>query len=127
MWPHIHARILAALFLSQLTMLGLFGAKAGSNFAISLVMVLLPIATLIYAFLSKLVHFPPFKDNPFSAAASTSLSYAPSVPAIIGAYTPACLAGNDAFDSFEDLLDDKFEDANSTLSSHTPSGLMSPA
>lgn len=123
MWPHIHARVLAGLFISQLTMLGLFGAKAGKNFAIAIVMVLPPVATLVYAYVSKQLYYPPFKDVPLSAVRA-HVDDMPPIPAILAAYTPTCLVGND--DAFDDL-DDKFEDARSNISSRPPSGMMSPA
>lgn len=121
MWPHMQARILAGLFLSQLTMLGLFGAKAGSNFVMTLVMIPLPIATLVYAYISKQVHYPPFGNVPL-AAACAPLSSVPTVATIMAAYTPSCLAGSE---DFQDV--DKFEDTISTFSSRTNSSTASPA
>eukprot|EP00249_Psilotum_nudum_P005543 c18984_g1_i2 orf=173-2383(-) len=118
MWPHIHSRILAALFVSQLTMLGYFSVK---KFKATAFMIPLPIATLLFAYICRKFLYPSFRFQPLSVAFN-EVKELPSVAAIVEAYTPTCLLPQDRFEDAE-----KFEDARSNLSSRTSSGITSPA
>lgn len=121
MWPHIHSRILASLFVSQLTMLGYFSTKAKKEFAFYVVMIPLPIATVIFAYICKKFYYRSFTSTPLSAARA-EVKEMLSVPAIVEEYTPPCLLGEEKWEDIEE----KFEDARSNLSSRTSSGFMSP-
>ncbi|MCO5583636.1 hypothetical protein L7F22_037549 [Adiantum nelumboides] len=87
MWPHLHSRILAALFLAQLTMLGYFGTK---KFFFVPLMILPPIATLIFAYLCRKFYYPSFCVAPLEAACE-EVKEVPSTESIVEAYTPECL------------------------------------
>ncbi|MCO5607709.1 hypothetical protein L7F22_061908 [Adiantum nelumboides] len=87
MWPHLHSRILAALFLAQLTMLGYFGTK---KFFFVPLMIPPPIATLIFAYLCRKFYYPSFCATPLEAACE-EVKEVPSTESIVEAYTPECL------------------------------------
>ncbi|MCO5607012.1 hypothetical protein L7F22_061203 [Adiantum nelumboides] len=91
MWPHIHNRILAALFLEQLTMLGYFGLK---QFVYAPLMILPIIATLVFAYICRKFFYPSFNVSPLSAACKEDKEE-PSTETVIEAYTPECLASKD--------------------------------
>ncbi|KAI5057502.1 hypothetical protein GOP47_0027517 [Adiantum capillus-veneris] len=87
MWPHLHSRILAALFLSQITMLGYFGTK---KFFFVPLMIPPPIATLVFAYLCRKFYYPSFCACPLMAACE-EVKDVPSIESIVEAYTPECL------------------------------------
>ncbi|KAJ7567053.1 hypothetical protein O6H91_02G130600 [Diphasiastrum complanatum] len=118
MWPHMQARILAALVISQITMLGYFSVK---KFVFSFLLFPLPIATLIFAYVCNKLFYTAFRVTPISLV-STDLKDMPSVASLVEAYTPTCLTPEDKFEDAE-----KFEDARSTATSRTSSGITSPA
>ena len=88
MWPHIHSRILASLFLSQLTMLGYFGVKK-----FVYVPLLLPplVATLIFAYICREFFYPSFNATPLYATCAEPTD-TPFIESIVQDYTPAFLA-----------------------------------
>ena len=88
MWPHIHSRILASLFLSQLTMLGYFGVK---KFRYAPLLIPPLVATLVFAYICRKFFYPSFSVSPLSAT-SKEPKIPPSIESIIEAYTPQCLA-----------------------------------
>lgn len=92
MWPHIHSRILAALFLSQLTMLGYFGVK---KFVYVPLLVPPIIATLVFAYICRKFFYPSFSVSPLVASCK-EVKEMPTMEAIVEAYTPSCLVSNDA-------------------------------
>jgi hypothetical protein len=117
MWPHINNRILAALFVSQITMLGFFGVK---EFPYTVLLIALPVMTVAFYFVCKLTFYPAFAHLPL-AIASEEMKEIPSLASIVEAYTPACLLEGEQFE------DAKFEDAQSNVTSRTNSGITSPA
>ncbi len=117
MWPHINNRILAALFVSQITMLGFFGVK---EFPYTVLLIALPVMTVAFYFVCKLTFYPAFAHLPLEVA-SEEMKEIPSLASIVEAYTPACLLEGEQFE------DAKFEDAQSNMTSRTNSGITSPA
>lgn len=91
MWPHIHSRILAALVLSQITMLGYFGVK---KFVYVFLMIPPLIATLVFAYVCKKFYYASFAVPPLVAVCK-EVKDVPSTESIIEAYTPTCLLSRD--------------------------------
>eukprot|EP00250_Pteridium_aquilinum_P020740 c24927_g1_i1 orf=65-2185(+) len=91
MWPHMHSRILAALFVSQLTMVGYFGVK---KFLYVPLMIPPVIATLVFAYVCRKFYYPAFQV-PALAAVCKEVKEVPSTELIVEAYTPACLGSRD--------------------------------
>eukprot|EP00252_Welwitschia_mirabilis_P010620 TRINITY_DN239_c0_g1_i1.p1 TRINITY_DN239_c0_g1~~TRINITY_DN239_c0_g1_i1.p1 ORF type:complete len:737 (+),score=104.08 TRINITY_DN239_c0_g1_i1:109-2319(+) len=116
MWPHMHTRILGALFLSQLTMFGYFSLKSVSSPAL----IPLPFATLAFAFVCRKKFYPSFTAVSMEAACHDAKEV-PSITAIVQAFTPPCLQTDQKFDDSE-----AYEDAQSTISSRAAS-LATPA
>ena len=126
MWPHMQARVLGALFLSQMVMLGYFVMKSNHEVALTMAMAALPLATIMYAWFSHQNSYPMFIDMPLSIAcdADSTTREMVSHAHILTTFVPTCLAGIDTFDIDHD---DKFEDAKSNISSSHPSSrFMSP-
>ncbi|CAM6020246.1 unnamed protein product [Sphagnum balticum] len=115
MWPHIHSRILASLFVAQITMIGYFGIK---KFPYTVLVIFLPFITIGFTLLCKMNYYPSFQVTSL-AIASEVVTQSPSLSAIINAYTPTCLQSE--ADKSED--NDRFEDARSNVSSRTDSGI----
>ncbi len=115
MWPHIHSRILASLFVAQITMIGYFGIK---KFPYTVLVIFLPFITIGFTLICKMNYYPSFQVTSL-AIASEVVTQSPSLSAIINAYTPACLQSE--ADKSEDT--DRFEDARSNVSSRTDSGI----
>ncbi|CAK9213165.1 unnamed protein product [Sphagnum troendelagicum] len=107
MWPHIHNRILAALFVSQLTMLGYFAVK---KFPYAPVLIILPVITAAFALLCQKNFYPSFSTVSL-AVASQEVKEGPSLPEVLVAFTPACLLGPDQ------VKDPKYEAADANISS----------
>lgn len=84
MWPHMHSRILASLFLSQLTMLGYFGVK---RFVYAPLLFPPLVATVVFAYLCKKWFYPSFVVLPLSASRK-EVKEPPSIESILEAYTP---------------------------------------
>lgn len=87
MWPHIHNRILAALFVAQITALGYFGVK---EFLFTPILIILPVATVIFYMFCKKNYYPSIVVVSLWTAAETPKSR-PSEGAIAYEYTPSCL------------------------------------
>eukprot|EP01018_Ginkgo_biloba_P029931 Gb_08556 [translate_table: standard] len=107
MWPHIHSRFLAALIVYQITMIGYFAIK---KFIYSPLLIPLPFATLVFAYICKKRFYTSFCVTSLEVA-SHDVKEVPSLSSIMDAYTPTCLL-------LEDKLDnrDQYEDAPSTIS-----------
>lgn len=87
MWPHIHSRIVAALFIGQVTMMGYMGIK---KFPYAVLVIILPLFTIFFASMCKMNYYPSF--NVISLAiASEDVKESPPMRKIIEAYTPECL------------------------------------
>lgn len=106
MWPHMHARILAALIIYQVTMLGFFALK---QFLYAPLMLPLIILSFIFAFVSKQRFYLAFYHTPLEVA-SRDLKEIPNLESIYAGYIPPCLMP----EKLEDV--DQFEDAQSQTS-----------
>lgn len=100
MWPHIHNRFLAALFVAQLTLLGYFGVK---KFAYAPILIILPILTYAFYLYCKRNYYPSFAVVSLFVA-SQEVKEFPSVQACVEAFIPACLLEG------ENYVDLKFHD-----------------
>ncbi|KAG9439406.1 hypothetical protein H6P81_019571 [Aristolochia fimbriata] len=111
MWPHMHLRILAALFLFQLTMIGYFSVK---EFYYTPVLVFLPIISLVFAYVCSNCFYRSFDVTPLEVVAQ-SVKEVPNMEPIFAAYVPPCLS----YDKFDDA--DQYEDARSQMPSRAGS------
>lgn len=114
MWPHIHTRILAALFIGQITMMGYFGIK---KFPYAVLVLFLPLFTIFFSSMCKLNFYPSFNVTSL-AIASEDVKESPPIRKIVEAYTPECLI-NEEETVYES--DEKFEDARSSVGSRSVS------
>jgi hypothetical protein len=87
MWPHIQNRILAALFVAQLTAIGYFGVK---EFAPTPILIILPVLTVVFYMFCKKNYYPSIKEVSLYVAADVPKSQ-PSSAVITEAYTPIVL------------------------------------
>jgi hypothetical protein len=115
MWPHMHARILAALFIAQITMIGYFGIK---EFPYAVLVIFLPFTTIFFGFMCKMNYYPSFQVTSL-AIASEDVKEVPAMHKIVEAYTPECLLADE--DVNYELESEKFEDARSTMTSRSNS------
>lgn len=113
MWPHIHSRIVAALFIGQITMMGYFAVK---KFPYAVLVILLPLFTIFFASMCKMNYYPSFQVTSL-AIASEDCKDAPTLRKIVEAYTPECLIAEESV--YEDS--EKFEDALSSVGSRAVS------
>lgn len=113
MWPHIHSRIVAALFIGQITMMGYFGVK---KFPYAVLVVILPVVTVCFASMCKMNYYPSFQVTAL-AIASEDIKECPPLRRIVEAFTPECLKNVESV--YEDS--DKFEDAQSSVGSRSAS------
>eukprot|EP00253_Pinus_taeda_P022555 PITA_22555 len=112
MWPHMHTRILAALFLSQITMFGYFSIK---KFIYSPLLLPLPFVSLAFGYVCKKRFYSSFRITPMEVACN-NVKKAPSLSSIVKAYTHPCLLVEDKFDDVE-----QNEDARPPISGRTTS------
>jgi hypothetical protein len=122
MWPHLHSRILASLFIAQITMIGYFAVK---QFVYAPVLIFLPPFTIFFSYICKMNYYPAFQVTSL-AIASEEVKEIPAMRKVVEAYTPECLLLEEGTIIEES---DKFEDAESSalsrLSSRTNSGIPS--
>ncbi|GJN24505.1 hypothetical protein PR202_gb12249 [Eleusine coracana subsp. coracana] len=111
MWPHMHNRIIAALVVYQITMIGVIPLK---KFYYSPILVPLLPMSIIFAYICHMRFYPSFTKTPLEVA-QHELKERPNMEAIYSAYIPPCLKP----DKLEDL--DVFEDAQSHTTSRAPS------
>ncbi|XP_066383271.1 CSC1-like protein ERD4 [Miscanthus floridulus] len=112
MWPHMHTRIIMALMVYQITMIGFIPLK---KFYYAPVLVpLLPIS-IIFAYVCHMRFYPAFAKTPLEVVAQHDLKETPNMEAIYTSYIPPCLKP----EKLEDL--DAFEDAQSHTTSRAPS------
>ncbi|GJN10284.1 hypothetical protein PR202_ga28365 [Eleusine coracana subsp. coracana] len=111
MWPHMHNRIIAALVVYQITMIGVIPLK---EFYYSPILVPLLPMSIIFAYICHMRFYPSFTKTPLEVA-QHELKERPNMEAIYSAYIPPCLKP----DKLEDL--DVFEDAQSHTTSRAPS------
>ncbi|CAM8983770.1 unnamed protein product [Rhodiola kirilowii] len=105
MWPHMHNRILGALLLYQVTMFGYIGAKKRLY---SLLLLPLPIATLVFAYVSASKFYKFFKCTALEVACR-ELKEFPNMEHIYRSYVPQSLIS-------EKVEEDQFDDALSQVS-----------
>lgn len=95
MWPHIHTRLIAALILYQVTMLGYFGTK---KFYFAPFLIPLVILSFIFTFICSKKFYPAFAHTPLEVT-SQELKESPNMDRIFSAYIPPSLCsdkqGND--------------------------------
>ncbi|KAJ6298463.1 hypothetical protein OIU76_019587 [Salix suchowensis] len=106
MWPHINARVLAALILFQVTIFGYLGLKKFSSRALFLIP--LPILSLLFAYVCKKKFYRSFSDTALEVA-SRELKEIPDMESVFRSFIPPSL-------SSEKADDDHFEDALSHVS-----------
>ncbi|XP_057463559.1 CSC1-like protein ERD4 [Actinidia eriantha] len=106
MWPHINTRVVAALFLFQVTMCGFFIIK---QFYYAPFLIPLPILSLIFAFVcqKKFYHF--FQATALEVACQ-ELKETPNMEQIFRSFIPPSFSTDKAAD------EDQFEDAVSVVS-----------
>ncbi|KAM5587572.1 CSC1-like protein ERD4 [Rosa sericea] len=109
-WPHMQIRILAALILYQVTMLGFFGVK---KFIYAPFVIPLPILSLIFCYVCSKKFYRFFKDAALEVA-SHELKDIPNMEQIYKSYLPPSLISEKGL-----LDDDQFEDAKSNVSRTT--------
>lgn len=93
MWPHLHTRILAALLLYQVTMLGYFGVK---TFRYTPLLFPLPIMSLIFAFVCRKKFYRFFQCTALEVACH-GLEEHPNMEHVFRSFVPPSLA-SDKFD-----------------------------
>ena len=98
-------RILAALLLYQVTMFGYFGVK---KFYFTPLLIVLPILTLIFAFVSHKKFYRSFHDTALESVARESKEI-PNLEQVFRSFIPPSL-------NSEKIDDDQFEDALSQVS-----------
>ncbi|GAQ89688.1 early-responsive to dehydration stress protein [Klebsormidium nitens] len=89
MYPHIHKRFVASLFIAQLTLLGFMGIM---KFTATPVMIPLPILTVVFHLFTKKCLEPRFTSTAIEVAIQ-EVSEEPSIQEVMAAYTPECMAG----------------------------------
>ncbi|XP_057428777.1 CSC1-like protein ERD4 [Lotus japonicus] len=108
MWPHINNRILAALILYQITMLGYFGVQ---QFLYAPLLIPLPLLSLGFGFVCAKKFYPSFQ-HPALEVAAHGLKEVPNMELVFRSFIPPSL-------SSEKIEDDQFEDASSQVSRST--------
>lgn len=88
MWPHMHNRIMAALIIYQLTMIGFFGLK---KFKYSVLIIPLPVLSLIFNFMCNNKFYGSFRHTPVEVV-SSEMKEIPNMEAVYKAYIPPCLS-----------------------------------
>lgn len=105
MWPHIHTRILAALILFQVTMLGYFGVK---KFPFAPIIIPLPILSFLFAFVCSKKFYRFFHSTALEVT-SRELKETPNMELVFRSFVPPSL-------SAEKSDNEQFEDALSQVS-----------
>lgn len=90
MWPHIHTRILAALFLFQVVMFGYLGIKV---FVWAILLVPLIIISLLFGYVCRQKFYGGFKHTALEVA-SHELKQSPNLEEIFKAYIPHSLSSH---------------------------------
>ncbi|XP_031129633.1 CSC1-like protein ERD4 [Ipomoea triloba] len=107
MWPHMHTRVVAALILYQLTMIGYFGVK---KFPYAPLLIPLPILSFIFAFVCRKKFYRFFQSTALEVvSAGKEKKEVPNMEIIFRSFIPPCF-GTEKSD------EDHFEDALSQVS-----------
>ncbi|KAF6139562.1 hypothetical protein GIB67_015519 [Kingdonia uniflora] len=99
MWPHMHKRVLVALFISQITMIGFFGVK---KFPYSVLLIPLPILTVVFTLVCNNKFYCSFDDTPLEVVAC-DVKGTPDLELIYRSYIPPCFTSDkiDVFDAHQ--------------------------
>eukprot|EP00271_Cylindrocystis_brebissonii_P008390 TRINITY_DN22607_c0_g1_i1.p1 TRINITY_DN22607_c0_g1~~TRINITY_DN22607_c0_g1_i1.p1 ORF type:complete len:739 (-),score=125.16 TRINITY_DN22607_c0_g1_i1:392-2608(-) len=92
MFPQIHDRIVAAMFIAQLSLIGFFSLK---QFYGTFCLLPLPILTFVYFRYASSAYFATFKTNFFDLLANPDSEVPPAMEAVEAAYLPPCLKRDD--------------------------------
>lgn len=109
MWPHMHMRVVSALLLYQVTMVGYFGIK---EFVYTPVLVPLPVITFIFAFVCSKKFYGAF-ERPVLEVVAGKLKEAPDMGLVFREFIPPSLQQSEKAD------EDEFEDASAAFSRST--------
>lgn len=90
MWPHLHTRILAALLLYQVVMVGYFSIK---KFIYAPILILLPITTLLFAFVCRTRFYGFFKCTALEVACH-ELKETPNMEHVYRSFIPPSLSSD---------------------------------
>ncbi|GLU14254.1 hypothetical protein SLE2022_308350 [Rubroshorea leprosula] len=100
-WPHMHSRMLAALLLFQVTMLGYFGAK---EFYYAPLAVPLVILSLIFAFVCRKKFYPAFRHTALEVVCHEQAEITDmELERIIKSYIPPCFRSEDFADDQQEV------------------------
>ena len=88
----MHARIIAALMLSELTMLGYMGIK---KFAATIILIPLIIITLAYYFYAHSRFYRSFVHTSLDVSSADVVESVPPMGELQTSYTPDCLKSED--------------------------------
>ncbi|XP_027085819.2 CSC1-like protein ERD4 isoform X1 [Coffea arabica] len=105
MWPHIFIRIMSALLLYQVTMLGFLGVK---KFPYTVLLIPLPIISIIFCVVCDKKFYRSFQSTALEVACK-ELKEVPNMESVFRSFIPPSL-------SAEKSDDDQFEDALSQVS-----------
>ncbi|XP_051151389.1 CSC1-like protein At1g32090 [Andrographis paniculata] len=126
-WPHVHGRIIAALLISQLLLMGLLSTKKAANS--TPLLVVLPVLTLVFHKYCKNRFEPAFRKYPLEEAMSKDLQdRTPESDRELKAYLADAYL-HPIFHSFEevDLVEVKVDKSPARDASSSPSELSSPS
>ncbi|CAK8530859.1 unnamed protein product [Lathyrus sativus] len=112
MWPHINNRIIAALILYQITMLGYFSVQ---KFYYAPLLLPLPIMSILFGFVCAKRFYPSFQNQSLEVAAASALKGVPNMELMFRAFIPPSLSS----EKIEDDQFEDFEDARSQVSRST--------
>ncbi|CAN1245013.1 CSC1-like protein ERD4 [Linum grandiflorum] len=99
MWPHIHTRIVASLLLYQVLMFGYLGIK---KFYYTPIVIILPITTLIFAFVCRKKFYRGFSSTALEVAAAHEVKEeTPNMEQVYRAYVPHCLSSDKVEDDHQ--------------------------
>ncbi|KAI3921781.1 hypothetical protein MKX01_005470 [Papaver californicum] len=87
MWPHIHTRIVAALIIYQIAMIGYFGIK---KFPYSVLLIPLPISSLVFSFVCSKKFYASFANTPLEVVCHDTKTDT-DMESIFKSYVPSCL------------------------------------
>ncbi|XP_043688546.1 CSC1-like protein ERD4 [Telopea speciosissima] len=102
MWPHMHSRILAALIIYQITMLGYFGLK---KFPFTVLLIPLIILSFLFTYICSKKFYRSFEATPLEVA-YREVKEIPNLESIFRSFIPPSLRSEkfDDGDQFEDAL-----------------------
>lgn len=116
MWPHMFKRIMAAMIIYQITMIGYFTIK---KFYYAPFVIPLPVMSFVFAYVSSGNFYSAFSRTPLEVACRSEKEAAagttPNMQVLYAAYVPGCLKtvkqNEGEMGEDDDLEDKKFLDA----------------